>query len=250
MLMKSRWLALLVALLPAPAAGQENTPVWAKPDLFWYYKNVSGNNVWLKVDALHGVKEPLFDHQRLAIELTIRTGTEYTPTTLPFFDPAMQFVVKYDGSNAYIQEGAMAIEFILGTNHWRCDLQIKWNWNLVPPTDYECQPRRAVVPGQTRPAGTTAPTPRVSPDGKWEAVIENHNVVVRPTGGAATNAIALSTDGSARDAYHHGSLRWSPDSKTLTAYKVNSQVLLSESLSGNVKSQIARGQWTHPFGRQ
>ena len=141
----------LLALLPATAPAQTSELVWAKPDLFWYRKTVPGGNLWLKVDTEHGVKEPLFDHQRLAIELTIRTGIEYSPLTLPFDDPAMQFVVKYDGSNAYIQEGAMAIEFIHAGHFWRCDLQIKWDWNRVPPTDYECLSRRPVAAGYIIP---------------------------------------------------------------------------------------------------
>src|SRR5687767_638425 len=205
-------LALLLLLTPLGAAGQTRTPTWPKPDLFWYHRNISGSDVWLQVDALHGVREPLFDHQRLATELSLETGVEFSRTALPFTDPAMQFVVKYDGSNAYIQEGAMAIEFIFGGYHWRCDLQIKWNWNLVPPTDYECASRRPVVTGQTQAA--PAP-PRASPDGKWEAYIQNHNVVVRPAGASTTPTI-LSTDGTERSAWHHGSLRWSADSKTLT----------------------------------
>ena len=105
-------------------AGQEistvSAPVWSKPDHFWYRRAVAGGRVWFNVDALHGVKEPLFDHQRLAIELTIRTGVEYTPLTLPFADPASRFVVKYDGSNAYVQEGAMAVEFVHGAGITAC----------------------------------------------------------------------------------------------------------------------------------
>jgi hypothetical protein len=157
----------------------------------------------------------------------------------------MQFVVKYDGSNAYIQEGAMAIEFILGNNHWRCDLQIKWNWNLVPPTDYECLPRRAVVPGRTSTTSVTS-APKVSPNGKWEAFVESNNVAVRSIGGTPVMTITLSKDGMPNDAYHHGSLKWSADSSTLTAFRVNSQVWLSESLSGNVKKHIARGEFKVP----
>lgn len=107
-------LCSLVTLLPVGAAAQASAPVWTKADQFWYRRTVPGGYVWLNVDARHGVKEPLFDHQRLAIELTIRTGVDYTPLTLPFAEPAAQFVVKYDGSNAYIQQGAMAIEFVHG----------------------------------------------------------------------------------------------------------------------------------------
>src|SRR5688572_14714441 len=150
--------------------------VWAKSDHFWWRRSVPGGNLWLTVDAKHGAKAPLFDHQRLAIELNLRSGYEFTPLTLPFADPASRFVVKYDGSNAYIQEGAMAVEFVLDGYQWRCELQIKWDWNKVPPTDYECLPRRPA--SSTGSTGSIGSIGSVSPDGKWEAFVENNNVAV------------------------------------------------------------------------
>ena len=227
---------LLAAVLLWPIAGtaQSVTPiVWAKPDHFWFRKAVPGGNVWLTVDAVHGVKEPLFDHQRLAIELGVRGGGEFEPLTLPFADPGVQFVVKYDGSNAYIQEGALAIEFNLDGRFWRCDLQIKWNWNLVPPTDYECLPR-----GAARTAPVAAPPPITSPDRLYEAFIQTHNIAVRRSDGTGTPQV-LTTDGVADFAYQPGSLRWLGDRK-VTAYRVHSDVWMSNSLSGNVKKLIGR----------
>ena len=218
-------------------------PVWAKPHHFWYRKDLPSGPLWINVDAEHGVKEPLFDHQRLAIEMSLRSGSEYTPTTLPFADPALQFVVKYDGSNAYIQEGAMAIEFIMNAQHWRCELQIKWDWNKVPPTDYECLPRRSAAAGLVlapQPVGIEG-APVLSPDGKWQAFVQNHNVVVRAAAGGA--AKPLTSNGVESDGWQAGSLRWSRDSQTLHAYKVKSQVWLSDGVSGNVKSMIAAGEW-------
>jgi len=231
-----------LSFLPYPSflAHQSSSPVltWAKPDNFWFRKAVPGGNLWLNVDALHGVKEPLFDHQRLAIELNLRTGYDYTPLTLPFADPAAEFVVKYDGSNAYIQEGAMAIEFILDGSLWRCELQIKWDWNKVPPTDYECLSRRPAQPGRPRPE----PSSVRSPDGRWEAFVLEHNVAIRPAN--ETGPVkALSRDGSAAAAYQPGSLRWSADSTRLTAYRVHERVWMSEGVTGNAKPFVARGEW-------
>ena len=167
-------------LLPVSAAAEATAPIWTKPDQFWYRRTVPGGHVWLNVDAEHGVKEPLFDHQRLAIELTIRTGVDYAPLTLPFADPAARFVVKYDGSNAYIQQGAMAIEFIHGGHHWRCDLQIKWDWNRSAHR-LECLSRRPVAGGTASITASAEAAPRVSPDGRWEAFVQDHNVAVRPS---------------------------------------------------------------------
>ncbi len=236
---------VVMGLVVAPGNGatmsQKLPPVsalvWTKPDQFWFRKTVDAGHLWLNVDAQHGVKEPLFDHQRLAIELGIRTGNEYTPHGLPLADPAAQFVVKYDGANAYIQEGAMAIEFILNESVWRCDLQIKWNWNLVPPTDYECQSRRpATAAAMTAQAPAVAT--RQSPDGRWEALVQNHNVVVRPVGGGAVTH--RTTDGTAVFAYQTDSIQWAADSQGVGAYRVHEQVWLSPSVSGNVRAHVQR----------
>jgi hypothetical protein len=83
----------------------------------------------------------------------------------------------------------------------------------------------ATAPGQT-PAETQVCT---SFDGKWEALIENFNVFLRPAGTtqvttqvttqATTQAATpLSFDGSEGNRYTLRSVAWSPDSKKLVAY--------------------------------
>uniref|UniRef100_Q01WT9 Peptidase S9, prolyl oligopeptidase active site domain protein n=1 Tax=Solibacter usitatus (strain Ellin6076) TaxID=234267 RepID=Q01WT9_SOLUE len=54
-------------------------------------------------------------------------------------------------------------------------------------------------------------------DGKWDALIENFNVFLRPAGSSGP-ATALSTDGSEGNYYTLRSVAWSPDSKKLAAY--------------------------------
>ena len=53
-------------------------------------------------------------------------------------------------------------------------------------------------------------------DGKWEAFIENYNVMLKPAGKG--KAFPLSFDGSEDSYYSFRSLAWSPDSKKLVAY--------------------------------
>lgn len=128
--------------------------VWAKPDHFWWRRSVPGGNLWLTVDAKHGARTPLFDHQRLAIELSLRSGHEFTPLTLPFADPAARFVVKYDGSNAYIQEGAMAVEFVRPARRRR---------HLEDAHHRRYEPRR-VRSGFDTLVGRLAPADRLPPE--------------------------------------------------------------------------------------
>jgi hypothetical protein len=241
-------LAVLWLVAPPPLQADVTPPTWAKADHFWFRKAVDGGHLYLTVDALHGAKEPLFDHQRLAIELNLRTGYDYTPLTLPFADPSAQFVVKYDGRNAYIQEGAMAIEFVLDATLWRCELQIKWDWNKVPPTDYECLPRR---PAPTPPApAATAPTEIRSPDGRYAVTVRDHNVWLLPLVTREAPR-ALTTDGTAEVGYDAASLRWSADSMTITGYRLHADIWRSPSVSGNVKTLVTKHSWTpRPAGRR
>lgn len=55
-----------------------------------------------------------------------------------------------------------------------------------------------------------------SPDGKWRAVIRDHNLAVVPKSGG--EPVSLTNDGRAGDAYH-GPFHWSPDSKRLIAWR-------------------------------
>jgi dipeptidyl aminopeptidase/acylaminoacyl peptidase len=71
-----------------------------------------------------------------------------------------------------------------------------------------------------RGAATTTPaeTPVcASFDGKWEALIQNYNVFLRPAGSNGP-ATPLSFDGSEGNYYTLRSVAWSPDSKKLAAY--------------------------------
>ena len=63
------------------------------------------------------------------------------------------------------------------------------------------------------------PSVRTSPDGKWEALIQNFNVYLRSKGTA--QASALSLDGSEGNYYTLQSIAWSPDSTRLVAYHVH-----------------------------
>ena len=142
-------------------------------------RRVNGSDVWVSVDAEHGVRQPLFDHQRLAIELSQKTGIEFTASTLPFAAPATRFVVKYDGSSVPVPHGLLAIEFVLDNAAWRCELEAEWDWARTPPSDYECTKQDGPVP-PAPPAASHAGV--ASPDGRWEAFVQNDNVMVRAAG--------------------------------------------------------------------
>jgi dipeptidyl aminopeptidase/acylaminoacyl peptidase len=80
----------------------------------------------------------------------------------------------------------------------------------TPPT-----PSLARITERVKPA--PRPAENVSPDGKWRALILNHNLVVEPVASGAS--ITLSTNGSANDSFTRP-IHWSPDSKKLVAFRV------------------------------
>lgn len=232
---------VMLALAGIVVVAQDGPPTWAKPDAFWYRKAVTGGHVWLTVDAEMGVRQPLFDHKRLAIELSQKSGFEFTDLTLPFVDPAARFVVKYDGSSVPVPHGLLAIEFVLADAAWRCELQAEWDWGRDPPSDYECTKQDGPV--SAAPTATASVAARVSPDRKWEAFVQDGNVMIRPAG-AGTAGVALSKDGTSMRPYSTGSLRWSSDSKSVSAHRVDPAVWQSNAQSGDVKTLIAKGTWS------
>ncbi len=77
------------------------------------------------------------------------------------------------------------------------------------------QPSLARITGRVE--SDPGPDPAVSPDGKWRALILNHNLVIEPTGSGSS--VTLTEDGSEKDTYTRPFI-WSPDSTKLVAFRV------------------------------
>lgn len=210
-----------------------NVPVrvnWiGKSTRFWYQKLVKGGAEFIVVNAETLEKKPAFDHAKLAeaVAKVLPPRTEkITALNLPFND--ITFV-----------DDEKALEFNSDGARWRCDL-----------TAYSCKKSDAPagrfgqrgggaptaplsaatltgIPGprynQVGPPGQPGQTgqqgnARTSPDGKWEAYVNNHNVFVRAKG--KTDGWPLSMDGSEGNYYALATLVWSPDSKKLAVFRV------------------------------
>jgi dipeptidyl aminopeptidase/acylaminoacyl peptidase len=168
---------------------------------FHFRTSVRGSgHEFVVVDAATRQRRPAFDHQKLAAALSDATGEKYAAAGLPF-------------STFQFADGERAIEMGFDEQLWRCTL-----------TDYRCV-RRERRTGQPRSFGAVRDLeipadnrPRRSPDGRWEAFVQNHNVVVRRAGSRPVTF--LSTDGSPGNFYDPESLVWSPDSAKLAVYRV------------------------------
>ncbi|MGE3491216.1 MAG: DPP IV N-terminal domain-containing protein [Vicinamibacterales bacterium] len=183
-----------------------DTPTWiGTTHRFYYRRSVAGGHQFITVDADTRQKQPSFDHARLAEALSKAANKPrpYTATRLPF--QAFTF-----------NEALSAIDMTIDGARWTCVL-----------ADYSCRTPELPPPGEIRRGITgpvrgdlsqATPRPRMSPDGKWMAFIDNYNVAIRPFGG--DKRTALSTDGSEGNYYDGASLVWSPDSTRIAAYRV------------------------------
>ncbi len=186
---------------------EAEAPSWiGSSNRFWYRKSVQGGDRFVLVDATTGAKSEPFDHDRLASALTSARGERVSAVDLPF-------------RSFHYADEERAIEFTLADSTWRCGL-----------ADYRCENRGAVErtdrperpfpwsagPGQLWRLKDNSPVP--SPDGKWEAFIQNFNVAVRDV--ASGDTTMLSWDGSEGNMYTHASIVWSPNSRKLAAYRV------------------------------
>src|ERR1022692_36455 len=191
-------------------------PHWFQSDTcFWYRNDLRGGaKEFILVNAGKGAREKAFDHARLAAALTKDAGTEYQPDHLPFDD-------------IEVADDLKAILFQAGDASWRCDLpSYTISRSARPPAIAAvAQSARQVafeeITPETEADGTNlAKDPPLyddspSPDGKWTALIKEHNVFIRGSDG---QEVQLSRDGVAGNSY--GRLSWSPDSNTIVASKI------------------------------
>jgi dipeptidyl aminopeptidase/acylaminoacyl peptidase len=199
----------------------------------WYRKAVKGGNEFVLVDAAAKTKAPAFDHARLAAALGTAANQKYTALELPFTtftfvdnERAIEFTVapagggRAGGGGGGGRQGGGAPG--VTQPRYRCTL-----------TDYLCTRATGTPPapqGQGRGGGgggrggragggpSQEPQVRVSPNQKFEALIQNYNIYVRPVGQPRAGFM-LSTDGSEGNAYTFASIRWSPDSNKIAAFR-------------------------------
>ena len=164
---------------------------------FWYRKISRGAYEFMVYDADTREKHPLFDHEKVAASLSKAALHTYDARKLPFnnfnFDEAgSSFVVTLEGSQ------------------YRCVLADS-SCSKLPPG------LRAGAGFGVGQRGRTE-GPRLSPDGKWEALINNFNLAIRQVGSREIRH--LTTDGSEGNYYELSSIQWSPDSAKIAAYRV------------------------------
>ncbi len=192
------------------SSSRSRRPGSATTHRFYYRRSLANGFEFVIVDADTQQKQPSFDHTRLADALSRASGRAYSATRLPF-------------QNFTFNDALSAIEMTIDGARWTCTL-----------ADYACRTPDVPPPGEIRRGisgpvrgdiSAASPRPRMSPDGKWMAFIDNYNVAIRPFGG--DKRMALSTDGSEGNYYDGASIAWSPDSSKLVAYRIRPAIAAS-----------------------
>ncbi len=188
----------LEAKYEAAAIDVAGPATWiGKTNRFWYRKQSKGASEFIMVDAQTLKKEPAFDHEKIAASLSKVTGNIYKAEQLPFRR------IRFDdtGSSFFAFVDRTAI---------RC--------TVADSVCNKVEPGARGMPGREFGRRRREEGPRLSPDRKWEALINNYNVAIRPVG--SRDLTHLSTDGSEGNYYQLSSIAWSPDSTKLAAYRV------------------------------
>ena len=222
----------------ALVTGVPESVTWiARTNRFVYRRSVSGGHEFVLVDAATGQKQAAFDHDRLATELSRLRSASWTARTLPF-------------NTFRFGEQEQTIEFQLDQARVVCTL-----------TDYKCTANErlgpASQPGVLRgvsgpvrgPSQAAIDTPRRSPDGKWEGLINNFNIAIRRPG-SPSSLVMLSQDGSEGNAYELSSIAWSPDSTKLAAYRVRAGYRRTvHYVESSPEDQLQPRHWTLQYAK-
>lgn len=210
------------------------TPHWMdEENRFWYRRDRPDGTEFILLDPGEDMRQPAFHHERLAAALSEVTEQTYDAYELPF--NRFEFV-----------EDQQAIQFRLEGTNWRCDL-----------TEYTCE--------ETEEEDESS---NFSPDGQWEAFVQDHNLFVRSTENG--REIQLTYDGT--EGYGYATplrpvqdmvrretknvdqpvqVEWGPDSEKLVTYRLDQRATKKRAL---VQSSPEDHFWpqyytyTYPFG--
>ncbi|MGY4182826.1 dipeptidyl aminopeptidase/acylaminoacyl peptidase [Bradyrhizobium sp. USDA 4518] len=173
-------------------------PFWLpEGESFVYRRTTQGKRQFMLVNAATGVKRPAFDQIRLAAALNKRSHENYKADDLPF--------ARFE-----LADSGQRLSFEIENTRWSCEL-----------ASYVCtsmQVHHGLSADDTLPAVNHSSKTSTSPDGRWDAYIRNYNIFLRSKDGLQD--IPLTWDGSEGNYYALSTLRWSPDSIRLAAYRI------------------------------
>ena len=186
--------------------GDKVRPQWIDEGArFWYAVSNGAGRQFVLVDPAAGIREPAFDHARLAAALGVGSGHQVDPEALPFMA---------------IEPAGNAVEFDAFGEHWRCSLD-----------SYACERAEFTPPGN--------PLEVPSPDKKVAVSRRGHDLWARSLSSGREWAVTSDGEpdylyGSGPDSTSNGTLlrkfglpylppavAWSPDSTKVLTHRTD-----------------------------
>ncbi|HEY2545385.1 MAG TPA: DPP IV N-terminal domain-containing protein, partial [Candidatus Acidoferrum sp.] len=199
---------------------------WLPDDRFVFRDAGPEGSEFVVFDAVHGTRQPAFDHAKIASALSAASGATYNAAHLPF----TSFEFSADSKS---------ISFQVKGRRWTCDLQ-----------STKCA-------GEPKPAKGSAeqPAEELSPDGKRAAFIREYNLWVRDV--ASGKETQLTTDGVKDFGYATDNagwihsdrpiLLWSPDSKKIATFQQDQRGVGEMYLVETKVGHPALQAWKYPL---
>ena len=204
-------------------------------DRFWYRNALpGGRSEFVLVVPDRAERSAAFDHAKLADSLGKTLEKSIPANHLPFDAIAIR------------PEG---IEFRAEGKTWRF---VPETGEVAPIDEVEPDPAEtASTAPRRRGDGQSTRRSARSPDGKWEAITRDHNVVLQKRDGG--REWPLSVEGTADDGYETG-VYWSPDSSRLVALRTareqeHTVYFVQSSPASQVQPKLLKHQYLKPGDR-
>ena len=190
-------------------------PHWIKnSDSFWYVRSGEKGREFCLVNAKGATKVLAFDHEILAIQLSVATGQKVDSHNLPLSDLTINLSPRI-------------IRFQALDKHWRFDSDQSHIEEIKPALNELHYAEDGIAPFILDMHGL--PEALSSPDEKLAVFVRDFNLWIRDH--STGKERALTTSGSGYDSYGCSpngidtavQARWSPDSKRLLTVQLNTQ---------------------------
>lgn len=175
---------------------------------FWYPDGAPANTVIYRVDPAQGIRERLFDTERLRAALA----------------PVLGHTPPYDGlpfSEITLDEAASTAEFAVEGRRFRVDLGTYEFTELAGQTPAEAARTTPQPVDDTWPATPGAAMEVPSPNGAWFLRHQDNDLWLRSSEDG--RVARITDDGEDRYAWSSAGARWSPDGYRFTAQRTRSE---------------------------
>ena len=221
---------------------------WLPDERMWYRVATAEGFEFVLVDPARGVREPAFDHAKVAAALSKAAGSNYDGAHLPF----QSFTLSPD---------SQSISVTVGSNRWRCDRQGE---ACAADTTPESAPPAGAQRGGGRGAGGrgfgggrggAAGGGATSPDGKSTVTIRDNNLWLHDVSSGKDTQLTTdgvkdfgyATDNAGWQSSDRAIVQWSPDSTKIATYQQDQRGVGDMYLVNTTAGHPTLREWKYPL---